>query len=247
MKALNFILLKVLFFLLAITVLNSQAQNEFKFINNIDKRETTITVSQVTGKDDRNRLRVDSKTRPDNGNERILYWLETDVNPDGSWLLSDAVHESEPLEFSVLTRRFLAEQTQTGRVGSVHVLLPFVYLHDETLRVRAELSYVTINNAPNNQDDSAFTLEGNLNVVRQIELRSAAPVSIPATVEVEFNPENDQLTRFVIRTAEREDVNFTGELLSSDSSEQGADGQDEQSVVNDPKTTDGDPNEGETG
>ncbi|MCW7551488.1 hypothetical protein NX722_02285 [Endozoicomonas gorgoniicola] len=248
MKALNFILLKVLFFLLAITVLNSQAQNKFIFTNHIDARKTKVTVEEISP-DGRDLLRVETLTSPDNGGGTISLMKQADVNPDGFWSLSDVGHKRESLKFSVLTRRLLVEQSQTGRDGSLHVLLPFIYLYDQTVSVRAELSYVTINNVPNNQDGSAFTLEGNLNVVRQIE--PAVRTSPRATVEVEFNPDNDQLTRFVIRTAEGEDVNFTGELLLSTSSEQGADGQgadgqDEQSVVNDPETTGGDPNEGET-
>ena len=246
MKALNFILLKVLFFLLSITVLNSQAQNKFKFTNHIDKRETTVTVMEVSDPDGGDLLTVDTLTRPDNGGGVISRKWQAAVNPDGFWSLSDVEHERESLYFSVLTRSLLVENSRPGGVVPLHVLLPFVYVNDEAVSVRAEFSHVEINNAPNNQDNSAFNLRGYLTVARQTGLQLGAPASVFATVEVAFNPDNDQLTWFSISTAAREGVHFTGELLSSDSSEQGADGQDEQSVVNDPETTDGDPNEGDS-
>ena len=239
MKALNFILLKVLFFLLAITVLNSQAKNEFVFTNHIGKRKTKVIVSEETA-DGRNRLRVETMTSPDNGGGTIFFKWHADVNPDGFWSLSGVGNERESLEFSVLTRSLLVEHTQPGRAGSVHVLLPFVYLYDQTISVRGEFRNVTINNAPNNQDNSSFILEGYLTVAREIELRLAAPMSIPATVEVAFNPDNDQLTRFRIRTAESDGVNFTGGLILSASSEQGADRQDEQPASSDSEQVTGD-------
>ena len=245
MKTLKLILQQVLVLLLAITALNSQAKNDFKFTNYNDGRETKIEVEKVS----RNKqyfLKITSVTRSEDGNIIVMQSREIELNADGTGgqlpsRVSGEGQESKPLEFSLLTRDLLRQMSQTGQHDPGYVLMPFGFFSDDSVNSNGLLTYMTVTQAEGDENYSHFTVRGYLNEAQWEGEDSRILTNVEANVV--FDPDNAQLTEFEIHTTGvPSGSNFRGRLQSDASRVQDADGQDEQSVGNDPEASDGDKN-----
>ncbi|UYM14077.1 hypothetical protein [Endozoicomonas euniceicola] len=246
MKVLKLILQQVLFFLLAIMALNLQATNNFKFVNKKNNRHTEIKVEKI--KDEgRYYLRVYSETRLEGGS-LIINSMRMPLKSSGTGgelptSESGEEQDGQHLVFSLLTRELLIRKSQTGHSEPCHILMPFGFFADGTIRINGLLRNVTV---LQNISGSDFAIHGYLspepNRSFGLELNEEQDdqTSVHVIGTVAFNPDDGQLTRFDISPSGHNTnttVNFRGVLQPFDRpnvvSEQGYDGQNEGAVASD--------------
>ena len=220
MKVLRLILQQVLVFLLAITALHLQAKNDFKFINKKNDRHTKIEVEKVEDKG-RYYLKLNSQTTRKDKGTILTCSRRIDLNSNGTeGTMASPTGDGQKIKFSLMTRKLLIEKSNTGRYEPGYVLMPFGFFSDDTVISNGLLSGMFSFSARN---ESEFIVLGTM-VLKSNEWQNR-PVLVSVRIYAVFNPEDDQLTKFVIFTATGEVEDFSGELQLIASSEQGGDKQ----------------------